>query len=315
MAFWWVNHKQTRDHEVRGGYLWSPMRNANGARNQTYENMRLVRPGDIVFSYAHSQIGAIGRITEAATACPKPDEFGDVGGYWSNEGWMVEVDFRPAPRPLQPAQSIDLIRPLLPTRYSPIQQNGHGNQGCYLAGISDALGNLVLALTGADHVADYDAAPATDADENTRPDVLEDIHHIEDDDSLTVTQRLQLAKARVGQGLFRKRVIVLDGACRVTGVTDTRVLVASHIKPWREADNADRLNGNNGILLSPHVDALFDEELLSFEDNGQMLVHPSLSPDVLYRWSIDPARRVEPFREEQRSFLSRHRELFAQKVR
>ncbi len=43
MAFWRVNHKQTRDHEVRGGYLWSPMRNANGSRNQTYENMRLRR--------------------------------------------------------------------------------------------------------------------------------------------------------------------------------------------------------------------------------------------------------------------------------
>ena len=315
MAFWWVNHKQTRDHEVRGGYLWSPMRNANGARNQTYENMRLVRPGDIVFSYAHGQIGAVGRVTEAATACPKPDEFGDVGGYWSNEGWMVEVDFRDAPRSFRPSQNMEAIEKFLPERYSPIQRNGHGNQGCYLAGISDALGNLVLALTGADHVADYDTAPAIGADENTRPDVLEDIHHIEDDDSLTVTQRLQLAKARVGQGLFRKRVIVLDGACRVTGVTDTRVLVASHIKPWREADNADRLNGNNGILLSPHVDALFDEELLSFEEDGQMLVHPSLSPDVLYRWSIDPARRVEPFRDEQRAFLSRHRELFIQKVR
>ena len=315
MAFWWVNHKQTRDHEVRGGYLWSPMRNANGARNQTYENMRLARPGDIVFSYAHGQIGAIGRVTEAATACPKPDEFGDVGGYWSNEGWMVEVDFQSAPRPLQPIQAIDLIRPLLPTRYSPIQQNGHGNQGCYLAAISDALGQLLLALTDAEQIADNATTTVVDADTNVRPDVLEDIHHIEADDSLAPTQRLQLAKARIGQGLFRKRVIVLDGACRVTGVTDTRVLVASHIKPWREADNADRLNGNNGILLSPHVDALFDEELLSFEDDGQMLVHPSLSPDVLYRWSIDPARRVEPFREEQRAFLSRHRELFADKLR
>ncbi len=50
MAFWWVNHKQTRNHEVRGGYLWSPMLNANGAINQTYENMKLVRVGDVVFS-------------------------------------------------------------------------------------------------------------------------------------------------------------------------------------------------------------------------------------------------------------------------
>jgi hypothetical protein len=316
MAFWWVNHKQTRDHEVRGGYLWSPMRNANGARNQTYENMRLVRPGDIVFSYAHGQIGAIGRVTEAATACPKPDEFGNVGDYWSNEGWMVEVDFRGAPRAFRPSQNMDAIGQFLPERYSPIQRNGHGNQGCYLAGISDALGHLLLALTAApEQITDADRTPAIEADENIRPDVLEDIHHVEKDDSLTETQRLQLAKARIGQGLFRKRVILLDGACRVTGVTDTRVLVASHIKPWREADNADRLNGNNGILLSPHVDALFDAELLSFEDDGKMLVHPSLSPGVLYRWSIDPARRVEPFRDEQQAFLSRHRELFAQKVR
>ena len=63
MAFWWVNHKQTRDHEVRGGYVWSPMRNANGAINQTYENMTRVRPGDIVFSYAHGRLGAVGRVT------------------------------------------------------------------------------------------------------------------------------------------------------------------------------------------------------------------------------------------------------------
>lgn len=315
MAFWWVNHKQTRDHEVGGGYLWSPMRNANGAFNQTYENMRLVRPGDIVFSYAGGQIGAIGRVTEAAAACPKPDEFGSVGGYWSQEGWMVEVDFRPAPRPLQPSQEIDAISPLLPDRYSPLQRNGHGNQGCYLAAISNALGHLLLTLTGADGFGVNDIRTVDDSDAVVSPDVLEDIHGIEGDASLTETQRLQLAKARIGQGLFRKRVILLDGACRVTGVTDTRVLIASHIKPWREADNSDRLNGNNGILLSPHVDALFDEELLTFEDDGQMLVHPSLSPDVLYRWSIDPARRVEPFRKEQQSFLARHRDLFASKTR
>lgn len=102
MAFWWVDHKQTRDHEVRGGYLWSPMRNANGSFNQTYENMRLGRPDDIVFSYAGTRIGAVGRVIDAASACPKPDEFGSAGDYWSNEGWMVEVDFKTTPTPLSP---------------------------------------------------------------------------------------------------------------------------------------------------------------------------------------------------------------------
>jgi putative restriction endonuclease len=59
VVFWWVNHKQTRNYEIRGGYLWSPMRNANGASNQTYENMARARLGDVVFSYANGRLGSI----------------------------------------------------------------------------------------------------------------------------------------------------------------------------------------------------------------------------------------------------------------
>jgi hypothetical protein len=310
MAFWWVNHKQTRDHEVRGGYLWSPMRNANGGYNQTYQNMTLVRPGDTVFSYANGRIGAIGQVIEAASASPKPTEFGNVGDYWANEGWLVGVYFTPAPTPLQPKAHIEAIAPMLPPRYSPIRANGDGNQGCYLAGISDALGLLLFALLGVDATASI-ASTLYISDAENDVEVLDDIHQIEGDATIPETQRLQLAKARIGQGLFRKRVMLVDPHCRVTGVEDTRLLIASHIKPWRDASNAERINGYNGIMLSPHVDALFDERLISFEDDGQMLVHPSLRQDVLDRWSIPRNTRVERFRPEQSGFLEHHRKLFA----
>jgi hypothetical protein len=314
MAYWWVNHKQTRDHEVRGGYLWSPYRNANGAFNQTYENMKLVQPSDTIFSYANGRIGSVGRVTVAASPSPKPIEFGNVGDYWSHEGWLVEVEFRDARRQLRPSEHIHTIGPMLPLRYSPLQKNGHGNQGCYLSGISDALGHVLMALLDMQQVRDLDQPSAYLIDHEPNARVLDDIHHIETDVSIPETQRLQLAKARVGQGYFRKQVILLDGACRVTGVTDTRVLIASHIKPWREASNAERLSGYNGLLLSPHVDALFDEQFITFEDDGRMRVHPSLSRDVLDRWSIDPDKRVAPFRSEQTSFLAHHRELFVRKA-
>lgn len=313
MAFWWVNHKQTRDYEVRGGYLWSPMRNANGAFNQTYENMRLVQPGDTVFSYAHGRIGAVGRVTDAAEACPKPSEFKAIGDYWSNEGWLVNVTFAETPVPLQPKQHIGAIAPMLPSRHSPLQRNGNGNQGCYLAGISDALGHLLMALLHADEIRDLDAPPPYRSESTPAVDVLEDIHRIELDGSIPETQRLQLTKARIGQGFFRKQVILLDHACRVTGVTDTRVLIASHIKPWRVATNAERISGFNGMLLSPHVDALFDEQLITFENDGRMRVHESLPREVLERWSIDPDKRTEPFRPEQEAFLACHRRFFAEK--
>lgn len=311
MAFWWVNHKQTRDHEVRGGYLWSPFRNANGRYNQTYENMRHAQVGDVVFSFAHAQIGAVGRVTAAAVASPKPTEFGAVGDYWANEGWLVEVDFVPVPRPLRPQAYAQVIGPLLPERHSPIQKNGHGNQSCYLAGISDALGLLLLDLTTA-----ADKLPAWNriSEPEHGPALLEDLHQIEGDLSIPETQKLQLSKARIGQGLFRKRVILLDPACRVTGVTDTRVLIASHIKPWKVSTNAERISGYNGLLLSPHVDALFDDHLITFEADGRMHVHESLSSDVLDRWGVDPTRRVGRFRPEQATFLSHHQSVFATKI-
>jgi len=59
MRYWWVNQNQTYRHEVSGGYLWSPKRNAKGARNPFYESMREVAPGDLVFSFVNTRIPAV----------------------------------------------------------------------------------------------------------------------------------------------------------------------------------------------------------------------------------------------------------------
>ncbi len=249
-------------------------------------------------------------MTEAAVASPKPSEFGTVGDYWADEGWLVGVYFTPSPRPLRPREQVDAIGPLLPTHHSPIQKNGNGNQGCYLAGISEALGHVLLALLDIEVLPVFTAAAQVN-EAGFDHDILEDIHKIEADVSIPETQRLQLAKARIGQGLFRKRVLLLDPCCRLTGVDDSRLLIASHIKPWKEASNAERINGFNGLMLSPHVDALFDEHLISFEDEGKILVHSSLPRSVLDRWSIDASKRVARFSQEQSLFLDHHRKSFA----
>lgn len=60
MRYWWVNQNQTYRHEISGGYLWSPKRNANKARNPFYESMREVAPGDIIFSFRDTRIAALG---------------------------------------------------------------------------------------------------------------------------------------------------------------------------------------------------------------------------------------------------------------
>jgi putative restriction endonuclease len=75
MRYWWVNQNQTSRQEIEGGYLWSPKRNANGARNPFYESMREVAPGDLVFSFVDTRIVAIGIAESYCYESPKPEEF------------------------------------------------------------------------------------------------------------------------------------------------------------------------------------------------------------------------------------------------
>ncbi len=124
---------------------------------------------------------------------------------------------------------------------------------------------------------------------------------------LAETEKEALRKYRCGQGLFRNRVAMLEKRCRVTGVTEGFLLKASHIKPWKDSTNRERLNGNNGLFLAPHVDALFDGGWISFSDRGDLLTSPKLSVQVLTSWGIREGMNVGPFREEQVKFLAWHR--------
>jgi len=100
MAYWWVNHKQTYHQETDGGYIWSPKANANGAQNVTYDNLSRCQRGDVVFSYANGRISQLGLVEAAAVTATKPAEFGSAGENWSQEGWLVRVNWqllRPGP--------------------------------------------------------------------------------------------------------------------------------------------------------------------------------------------------------------------------
>ncbi|QFY77782.1 HNH endonuclease [Alcaligenes faecalis] len=297
-SFWWVNHKQTRRQEVEGGYIWSPTSKKNGAFNQTYENLRLVQPGDIVFSYADGQIKAIGRAQAGYENAPKPSEFGSVGDVWDQSGWRVPIVWEELENPVRPKSHLTAIAPLLPTKHSPIRAaNGDGIQSCYLAGISESLGNLLLELAGRDSLSTGESEIESEEDRQVQLVLASNISQ---------TEKEQIVKARRGQGLFRRRVAQVESVCRLTGVSDPRFLVASHIKPWRVSNNEERLAGHNGLLLSPHVDLLFDKGYISFKDDGAMLVSQRAAA-VLRAWQLPLTESARPFTPEQKVFLEYHR--------
>lgn len=126
----------------------------------------------------------------------------------------------------------------------------------------------------------------------------------------------EVALAEAGQvlGKFRANVEQLEGACRVTGVMDRRHLRAVHMKPCDDCDDAGKLDGGNGLLLSPHVAHLFERGYVSFSDDGQLLVSRQLNSTVLKRWAITLPIAARAFVARQLPYLAWHREHVFEKA-
>ena len=137
--YWWVNHKQTFKHEIAGGFLWSPKFKSNGDRNYFYDTMADAEVGDIVLSYANGKVSYFGVVVEEASTAQKPSDFGAAGDVWDNDGWFLPISWQKISPSIQPKLMWDEIQHLFPQKYSPLNGQGGGNQGCYLAEISEQI--------------------------------------------------------------------------------------------------------------------------------------------------------------------------------
>lgn len=313
MSSWWVNHKQTFRHEFGGRYVWSPKRRKDGARNIFYDFMRLVKPGDTVISYADGQVKGIGLAKSHCYTSPRPDEFGHIGAVWDAIGWRVDVDFAPAVRPIRPRDMLGEIGPLIGMKHSPLGPDGNGRQAVYLAAISDQLARLIR------HAVGIEEQPPQVEEGGNRTDIeialpgVEEWEHVErrriENAAIPETDRIALIRARMGQGRFKENVSRIETRCRLTHVSNPVHLIASHIKPWRESSNEERLAAGNGLLLTPSIDHLFDRGFISFDDSGETLISPVADSDSLRRMgvNVDAPPRVGSFNTDQRYFLQHHR--------
>ncbi len=302
--YWWVNHKQPRP-ELEGEYLWSPKKNQNGAKNVSYDNMIRVAPGDVVFSFADGAIRAVGVAMERAREALKPPEFGSAGDQWdADPGWQVSVRFRELADPLRPKDHSSELASVLPAKYSPIRASGDGNQSVYLAALPEPMVDKLIELLAGQFEQIVESITQT-TDRGLVDDAAEErIRRRTDIDS---TVKKTLLDARRGQGVFRASLEQFEQKCRVTGLLDRRHLRARHIKPWFICEDKEKLDGSNGLLLSPHVDHLFDRGHISFSDSGDLLVSRGLNQAVLESWGISLPRNVGPFNSEQCKYLEYHR--------
>jgi hypothetical protein len=124
------------------------------------------------------------------------------------------------------------------------------------------------------------------------------------------TERTGLVTSRVGQGYYRQQILEKWGnVCAVTGCDLTQILISSHIVPWSESTDEERLDPENGILLSPTLDALFDKHLISFSDDGSILISKKIEDGVLASLNVNKEMRIR-VSDGMKKYLERHREKF-----
>jgi hypothetical protein len=279
--------------------------------------MREVAPGDLIFSFVDTRIAAIGIARSYCWECPKPTEFGSTGQNWENIGWRVNVSFVSLINKIRPKDHMMVLTSVLPSRYSPLQKNGNGIQSIYLTELSQDFSEVLGGLIG-EEVRPFLAGTSVGASiENGRIVTGDDLdvwerkleEQVEDDSSVPATDREAIIRARGGQGIFKQRVLQIETSCRITGVENLSHLVASHCKPWRDSTNEERLNGENGLLLTPSIDHLFDRGFIGFEDSGELLISPVAHRPSLQRMGVETNRLVNVgvFTEGQRKFLEYHR--------
>ena len=316
MNFWWVNQKQTHRHEIGDGYMWSPKRQTNGSTHFSYEFMKHVQPGDVIFSYANAVILAVGIAQTHCYSFPKPLEFGAAGINWSDEGWKVDVQYRVLSNPVRTMDHIVALRPLLPEKYSPISpETGSGNQA-YLFQISKqfalSLAHLIdrqtVELINGNYISEFGITDTIDVHIKEWEDRIE--NHLNSSEDVLETEKESLIKARRGQGKYRELVLLREPRCRITLVDKPEHLIASHIKPWRSASNEERLDPENGFMLTPTIDHLFDKGFISFENDGSILLAEVADEKSLMKMGViegNAPKNIGELSMPQKEYLNWHR--------
>lgn len=141
-------------------------------------------------------------------------------------------------------------------------------------------------------------------------ELTNDLADLDNDTTLTETERSTLRTTRLGHGKFREGLVGYWRGCAVTRYPDVRLLIASHIKPWRDADNRERLDPYNGFLLVPNLDKVFDRQLISFDEKGRILISSHLEDPP--KLGINPNMTIKLDSCHQQ-YLAHHREYYREK--
>ena len=148
----------------------------------------------------------------------------------------------------------------------------------------------------------------SDYNKRLESSILNEEQKVKEDQGISQTEKESIIKARVGQGVFRQKLIGYWKGCSVTACKTNSLLIASHIKPWKNSTNEQRLDVFNGLLLIPNLDKLFDKGYISFDDHGAVICSSFIPQSELEKLGVTPKMHLMSLETQHLTYLKYHRD-------
>lgn len=304
MSYYWVNLgvscKEVRDYK----FLWAPSHSYTKSGEKTVKagwgHVPNIKKDDVIICHENKRIIYVAQARADAYPAPRPES--RTYDEWKRDGNKVDVNLivldRPVPTDEFKHHIIERFNEQCEPKLFNIEGNATQN---YMVAIPEGVASIVLS-----------SLDSVNLDELKQPSKAKSGSKPRKKRKATKGGvRKARSNARIGQGAFRDEVLdIWNDTCPVTNVAIPELLIASHIVSWALSDDEEKIDGYNGLPLSPNADKLFDKGLISFSDSGQLLISPSLSVSTLNALGISEQTKIEGLTEEHSYYLSRHRYIY-----
>ncbi|UEP31314.1 MULTISPECIES: HNH endonuclease [unclassified Burkholderia] len=297
MEFYWVNVGQTINEVLSGNFLWAPDHTVTQSGKvhhlEHWDNVAAVRTGDLIFCCHSQRISHIAKAVAPSYSAPKPPSRSFAE--WNPDGHRVDVELLELKTPLLRDEVSGEYMLRFDERTSPSLFTSMGTlKQIYMAHLPQDAGTYLLEASGM--IDRFEDALLSNSGNGQK---------------MSKTTRDAIVKARIGQGKFRADLLKRwNNQCSLTGLSNTDLLVASHIHAWSLSTNNERIDPDNGLLLAPHIDRLFDKGLISFDHEGLLLIGPTLSSHDQELFALDRYTSLRKITTGNRTYLARHRTRF-----
>ena len=287
MRFFLVFQGTTYQEEKKLSCLWAPKFGKSGQEVHHHKRLVEVKINDRIIHLVNRKIVAISTAKSRAYDAEAPWKQDDSRP-WLKNGRKIDVEMIELSEQILIDNIFQKIKPYLPEKYSPFDRNGSGNQG-YFYEINSKIFNTIL---NTDFTNDF-----YDLDNLNRPE------------SESTKDILKLnVRSSTWQSYFKNQLFKLWGSsCLVTGIKNENLLIGAHIKPWAKSSDEEKIDPYNGLLLSPNADKLFEIGLISFQDNGSMMISDKINLSELKKLGIENNIQIG-FKEKNLIYLKYHRE-------